>query len=169
MNGCCGGSGLSLLFYGNNRPWLEECAPYAESETSCPTQRTKACEDFVCEGLKYLATGFYTVDRTLAAMKKSLVEHGPSYFRYDVYDDFYDYWRDGGPGAVYTQKTGAKLGGHAVLIIGWSDAKKAWLLKNSWGADGGPSSDGTFFIAYQGHANDLGLQMFNVTGLIKTS
>lgn len=40
--------------------------------------------------------------------------------------------------------------GHAVTLIGWSDSKKAWLAKNSWGT-GGPNMDGTFWIAYNGH------------------
>jgi cathepsin L len=37
-------------------------------------------------------------------------------------------------------------GGHAVVIVGWSDTKKAWLIKNSWGTDWG---DGGFgYIGY---------------------
>ncbi len=166
MSGCCGGSGQSLMFYKTNRPWREQDVPYAESSTSCPTQRTKTCADFPgIGGIGYLATGFYTVDRTADAMKQSLVSDGPFYFRYDVYDDFYDYWSHGAPNDNYRQNIGGKLGGHAVLLIGWSDNRNAWLIKNSWGPDTGPNSDGTFWMCYNGHANDLKFQGFNLSGI----
>jgi len=150
MSGCCGGSGQSLMFYKTNRAWQESDAPYAERGTSCPA---------------ILATGFYTIDRTAEALKMSLVSHGPFYLRYDVYDDFYSHWSHAAPGAVYVQRTGARLGGHAVLLIGWNDEKQAWLLKNSWGPTGGPDRDGTFWMAYSGHAIDLGFQGFNLSGI----
>ena len=169
MKGCCGGNGRALQFYCNNKPWRETCAPYAEKNTVCPTKRTKECADFNCQGLNYLGSGFYTVERTAKAIKKSVLEHSPSYFRYDVYEDFRTFWWTPSPGAVYTQKTGKRLGGHAVLIIGWSDSKEAWLLKNSWRKNGGPNGDGTFWLSYGGHANDLGIQMFNLSGLGKTN
>jgi C1A family cysteine protease len=169
MRGCCGGSGTALLFYGTNKPWLEASASYSEKTTACPTERTKQCGDLSGSGVNYLATGFYTVEPKVATIKKSIVEHGPSYFRYDVYEDFFGYWQTVSPGKAYTQKTGARKGGHAVLIIGWSDVKKAWLLKNSWKSDQGPNQDGTFWLSYDGHANDLKIQMFNITTLSKTN
>jgi hypothetical protein len=169
MGGCCGGSGRALLFYYNNRPWLEACGGYAETGTSCPTERTKTCSSFTCDGLDYLGSGFYTVEPTVKAMKKSVLEHGPCYFRYDVYEDFITFWNTPSPGNVYTQGSGTKLGGHAVLIIGWSDKKRAWLLKNSWRRDDGPNGDGTFWLSYDGHADNLHIQMFNLAGLAKTN
>ena len=95
--------------------------------------------------------------------------HGPSYFRYDVYDDFGRYWRTGNTGDVYRNVSNNKRGGHAVLIIGWSDSKGAYLCKNSWGETAGPNNDGTFWIAYDGHTNNLGMQMFNITGLTRVA
>lgn len=170
MKGCCGGSGQSLMFYITNRPWSEAEVPYCESTTSCPIQRTKGSSDFVgIEGIRYLANGFYAVEKTKDAMKQSLVSDGPFYFRYDVYDDFYTYWEDGTPQDTYVQTRGIKKGGHAVLLIGWSDARNAWLIKNSWGPDAGPNKDGTFWIRYTGHSNDLQFQGFNLSGITPTS
>lgn len=84
------------MFFKTNRPWREQDVHYAELETSCPSQRSKTCDDFPgVIGIGYLATGFYTVDRTVEAMKQSLLSDGPFYFRYDVYDDFYHYWSQG--------------------------------------------------------------------------
>jgi hypothetical protein len=48
-----------------------------------------------------------------------------------------------------------------VLLIGWDDSKGAYLCKNSWGRNDGPNGDGTFWIAYSGHAHSLGFQMSN--------
>ncbi|BCS88092.1 C1 family peptidase [Pseudodesulfovibrio sediminis] len=167
MKGCCGGDGRALLFYQNNKPWLEHNVIYYDASTRCPEERTRECQDFEAQGIDYLGQGFYTVPNNASEMKKSLLDHGPCYFRYDVYEDFYDYWKEGQLGAVYQQESGNPLGGHAVQIIGWSDSKGAWLLKNSWGRSTGPNQDGTFWIAYEGHMNPLQFQMFNLSRLIK--
>lgn len=169
MSGCCGGSGSSLLFYYSNKPMLESSAGYAEGATACPTERTKTCSEIHGVAIDYLASGYYTVDRTIEAMKDSLTQHGPSYFRYDVHNDFYGFWSGSAGGGVYRQVTNAFLGGHAVLLIGWSELRQAWLLKNSWGPAGGPNGDGTFWMAYAGHATDLRFQMFNLTTLGRTT
>jgi len=109
--------------------------------------------------LEYRVTGYYTV--LSSQYKDSLYEDGPSYWRFDVYEDFMDFYSDAASGSVYTQTTGSKLGGHAVLIIGWDDAKGAYLCKNSWGSTSGPQDDGTFWISYSGHAHNLNIQMAN--------
>jgi C1A family cysteine protease len=168
MDGCRGGDGTALLFYYRNQPFIAPSAPYVEWNTRGPAVATKTCGDLTGTPVGYLAAGYYTVDRTVDAIKKSLTEHGPCYFRFDVSEDFYDFWTSFEPGAVYVQRTGKRLGGLAVQIIGWSDARHAWLMKNSWGASAGPQKDGTFWIAQAGHASDLGFQMFNISKLHKT-
>ena len=166
MYGCCGGSGSSLKFFQNDRPITETSVPYAEAGTNCPTQRTIPCGSISGVDKPYLLSGFYTVQPNPAAFKMSLLTHGPSYFRYDVYSDFFTHWNTAPADAVYQNSGGSREGGHAVLLIGWSDSKQAFLLKNSWGKDGGPNDDGTFWMSYSGHANDLHLQMFNVSDLV---
>lgn len=49
---------------------------------------------------------------------------------------------------------------HGIVIIGWDDAKKAWLIKNSWGQGWGEtggqgSSKGFMWIAY--NTNNIGI------------
>jgi hypothetical protein len=167
MSGCCGGSGTSLQFYYNAKPLLESSAPYSESATSCPPQQsTVTCSSLSGTAAPYMIEGFYTVQQTVEAFKTSLLTHGPSYFRFDVHADFMSYWDNGAPGQVYTNGANNRQGGHAVLLIGWSDSKQAFLLKNSWTATGGPNNDGTFWMAYNGHVTNVNMQMFNFTGLV---
>jgi hypothetical protein len=163
MSGCCGGSSTAPRFWETQGPILESCGPYGDGGTSCPTRTSVSCSSMSgCTELDYRVTNFHTVTQTATGFKTSLYDYGPSYWRYVVYNDFMTYWHNAPAGAVYTNGPGTSpQGGHAVLLIGWSDAKGALLCKNSWGATGGPNGDGTFWIAYSGHYNNLGFAMSN--------
>jgi len=173
--GCCGGYSYALRHWYTQGPMQESCAGYVDSGWSgaCSPpglqDSSLACGSLPsCSRLSYYTMGYYTVDMSNAnEIKTSLYNDGPTYFRYDVYTDFSDgvgggWWNTASAGAVYTNTSGTKRGGHAVLIIGWDDSKSAWLCKNSWGASAGPEGDGTFWIAYSGHTNDLQFGMANV-------
>ncbi|MGC4065922.1 MAG: C1 family peptidase [Polyangiaceae bacterium] len=155
-SGCAGGSMSALRYWETVGPQLESCTQYNYS--------TSVCQDIEsCPQLPYRTTQYYTVDMSSNDnIKTSLMEDGPTYFRFDVYSDFFTYWDTAAAGAVYSQATGNWEGGHAVLLIGWDDAKGAWLCKNSWGETAGPNDDGTFWIAYGGHTTSLGFGMSNV-------
>jgi C1A family cysteine protease len=56
-------------------------------------------------------------------------------------DDF-KYYRSG----VYSFTQGKSLGGHAVLLVGYNDDGRYFIVKNSWGPDWGEG--GFFRIAY---------------------
>lgn len=162
MYGCSGGSSTAPQYWETTGPITEACYPYTATDGSC---------SYSCTEMDYRVTGFYTTSQTTEAFKTSCYDDGPSYWRYNVYSDFsYNgsgFWYDANPGDVYVNSSGSFFrGGHAVLIIGWDDAKQAFLCKNSWGATGGPQGDGTFWIAYSGHYNNLGFAMsnFNLTG-----
>jgi uncharacterized repeat protein (TIGR01451 family) len=167
MNGCCGGNPTSLEFWEDRGPVYETCFPWGDGGTSCPTNSNVACSNGDnCPQLPYRVTNFYTVDSD--QFRESLYADGPSYFRFDEYSDFQNWYFGAPAGSVYVNQDGtSKVGGHAVLIIGWDDGKNAYLLKNSWGENTGPQTDGTFWMAYDGHANGLGFGManFNVESL----
>lgn len=151
MYGCGGGNATALRYWETKGPMEESCTGYPSTNGS-----SYACAQMsACSLLDYRTKEYYTVDTSdVNEIKTSLNTDGPAYFRYLVYNDFYTFWGTYSPGTVYTQQTGAYVGGHAVLLIGWDDTKQAWLLKNSWGATGGPNGDGTFWMSYTGHAND---------------
>jgi|GEM_PF-3278554 len=154
MLGCTGGSSTAPLFWESKGPNLETDYPYSSGGGSVPP-----CIPGYSE-LNYRVYNFYTTSGT-ENYKASLYDKGPSYWRFNVHTDFLTWWDTATSGSVYTNASLAFQGGHAVLLIGWDDAKGAFLCKNSWGATGGPNGDGTFWIAYSGHANDLGFGMCN--------
>lgn len=159
MAGCSGGSMSALQFWQTEGPMMEACTGFPSADGA-----DRPCSDFSsCPQLPSTASGYYTVDMSNPEYSKaSAYADGPGYFRFNVYYDFITYWDTAAPDAVYTNANGSFLGGHAVLIIGWDDSKQAWLLKNSWGETGGPNGDGTFWMAYSGHANSLGFGMANL-------
>lgn len=58
-----------------------------------------------------------------------IYEHGSVEAAFTVYEDFI-YYKEG----VYQHVTGAKLGGHAIMLIGWGEENgvKYWQAVNSW-------------------------------------
>lgn len=164
MLGCCGGNVLAPQFWETIGPVYDTCYPFGDAAgvPNCPNPpySNVACTT-TCPQLSYRVTNFYTVPASTTEFKISLYEDGPSYFRFTVYSDFYNFWSYSSAGTVYQNAGGSLEGGHAVLLIGWDDVKQAFLLKNSWGSTSGPQGDGTFWMAYTGHANNLGFQMSN--------
>ena len=164
--GCDGGYSTAVRYweappYPDKGPLDETVFPYEAKDTTDGI----ACYESDGAQMAYRITNFYTVPSTTSDFKTSLYNDGPSYWRYTVYSDFYTYWNTYNPGAVYVNQAGSNYeGGHAVLLIGWDDNKGAFLCKNSWGS-GGPNGDGTFWIAYSGHYNDLGFGMANFTAV----
>ncbi len=158
MSGCGGGNMSSLRYWETIGPMLESCTHYPSSGGVTPACSTLSG----CSTMSYRTLNYYTVNMANRdEIKTSLYADGPTYFRFNVYSDFSTFWNTGTSGQVYKNTTGTLQGGHAILLIGWSDSKGAWLLKNSWGATDGPNNDGTFWMAYTGHAVDLGFGMAN--------
>jgi hypothetical protein len=84
---------------------------------------------------------------TVQQLKQALVEHGPLVAPI-YYDDCLAAYR----GGVFNEKDGGMVN-HVVLLIGWDDQKKAWLVKNSWGAEWGEKGYG--WIKYG--SNNIGV------------
>lgn len=152
---CKGGSALCAFEYWKTRgPLKEEGCLYQAVQSSCYSISKKE--------LNYRVKRWYTLPKTATDFKRSVFEEGPGVLNFSIYSDFSFFWHNATSGAVYTQQWGSKEGSHAVLIIGWDDVKKAFLCKNSWGVNGGPNKDGTFWIAYSSHVNPLNFGMLNI-------
>ena len=182
--GCCGGSLNAAVFWRDRGALRESCTGYGDYGTtmgSCGCRNEPpythcsnvSCGNMgTCGELSYRTDEYYSVNTGDGnEVKLSLTEDGPANFRFDTYTDFFDFWNTGSHRQVYRQSDGFQKGGHAVLLIGWDDGKGAWLCKNSWGERNGPNNDGTFYIAYSGHNNNLyfGMSNFTITDTAPTT
>ena len=82
------------------------------------------------------------IKQNIINMKQEIFFNGPIVGTLMIYEDFHKY--DGK--SVYQRKPGSKfIGGHAILIFGWSEKNQNnkekgfgdsyWVCKNSWGAN----------------------------------
>jgi C1A family cysteine protease len=81
---------------------------------------------------------------SIAEMKKALCEYGPIAACVKVTESFQGY--RSGIYDEYSKTSGPSDINHAITIVGWDDAKKSYLIKNSWGVDWGDK--GYMWIEY---------------------
>ena len=92
----------------------------------------------------------------VAAIKQALCTHGPLATAVYVDPPFQAY-----TGGTFDEHTHQFNGiNHGIVIIGWDDTAKAWLIKNSWGVGWGGTggfgtSKGFMWIAYD--TNNVGI------------
>lgn len=106
----------------------------------------------------------WTRKTSVASMKTHLSTVGPMTACFTVYEDFFYFYT----GGVYTfrKKTaGDIVGGHCVQIVGYDDANKCWIAKNSWGTGWG--EEGYFRIAYGSAGIDA--EMWGIDGTVKSA
>ena len=114
--------------------WPYDIAKFAEK---APAAAYAACPEFKFKSTKQLA-GLEDVKATLA--KGRTVAFG-----FKVYESFKKIGADGVmPVPAASEKL---LGGHAVLAVGYDDAKKALIVRNSWSTKWGDK--GYFYMPYQ--------------------
>ncbi|MRR07416.1 MAG: hypothetical protein EG828_10830 [Deltaproteobacteria bacterium] len=87
-----------------------------------------------------------TTSPNVSAIKDALFTYGPLVTTMDVYTDFFSY-----KSGIYSYVWGGYEGGHAILIVGYTDDATAsgggyFIVKNSWGTGWGEG--GFFRIAY---------------------
>ncbi len=112
----------------------EACYPYTPGDQDCTGLcSTSASRLWKVKGWKRLTKP--------ADMKDWLATKGALSACFTVYTDFFSYKT-----GVYKRVSGKVEGGHCVCVVGYDDAGKYWICKNSWGTGWG---DGGYFkIAY---------------------
>lgn len=145
----CGGGGCetgwtpfgALNFLESDGVPDEACFPYESGATGKDMACSSSCSDAASRSQKIArsitAAFFFS---SVASLKKAIAK-GPLLTTLKIYEDFMFY-----KGGVYKHSSGDELGGHAVVIEGWDDADKAWIVRNSWGEDWGEK--GYFRIAW---------------------
>ena len=140
--GSCGGGRLSAAFLKKTGLPLESAYPYTATNGDC----SAAAPGW--QGSAYKIGNWGSVPQDLESIKAALVNYGPLPIAMMVYEDFM-YYKTG----VYSYTTGKKLGGHAVLLVGYDDAGQYFIVKNSW--DSGWGEKGFFRIAYSQLENEV--------------
>jgi hypothetical protein len=141
----CGGGGCnygwwpsSAASYLKNHGVPDEaCAPYTMGATGRDASCTSICPDSAERSQKITSIN----EPGNAEAVKTALRHGPLMTTLDVYADFIGY----GSG-IYRHTTGGYLGGHAVSIVGYNDAERYWIVRNSWGREWG--EDGFIRVSY---------------------
>ena len=90
-----------------------------------------------------------TLDEPDVEAIKEAVLHGPVLTLMNVYEDFLFY-----KSGVYQALGMNFLGAHAVRIVGWDDAARAWIVQNSWGETWG--EDGCARIYWDDSFSQIG-------------
>ncbi len=171
-DGCCGGTATVFEFLSNHDAVYEADLTWqvgdfdgtgVRSCTASPPWSTIPCPSPHPTGSGIYVSTWSLLSGGVAsvAQMKAALQSGPVWLGYYVYSDFETFWNSGSPGDVYTHASGVLLGGHAVLLIGYSDTKNAWLIKNSWGLTG-PEGDGTCWISYTANC-DFGTNATSIT------
>lgn len=121
-------------------PWASHTAVATEVKYPYEGGVASACKSNIVGDHKLLAAGWIDSSGNVASeatIKGALCQYGPvsvSIFATPALQHY------GGGGAVFNENKNDSGTNHAILIIGWDNAKKAWLIKNSWGTgwgDGG--------------------------------
>jgi len=98
------------------------------------------------EAMSHLGVKYYSVKQTEFDIKTALASGFPVVFGFTVYESF-ESATVAKTGIVnMPAKTEKSLGGHAVLIVGYDDAKRQFRVRNSWGPSWGLK--GYFLMPY---------------------
>jgi len=102
----------------------------------------------VADGLKHLVLKVQQVSQDLTSMKEVLAGGLPIVIGFTVYPSFE---------SAAVDKTGIvpmpshheqTIGGHCVMLVGYDDSKKTFIIRNSWGTVWGMAGYGTMPYAY---------------------
>jgi C1A family cysteine protease len=133
--GTCNGGRLTAGFLKKTGLPLDNVYPYNATDSAC----SAAAPGW--QAAAYKIGNYGSVSQKVASLKAALAAYGPLPTAYMVYEDFKLY-----KGGIYSYTTGKRLGGHAVLLVGYNDAEQYFIVKNSWTPQWGEG--GYFRIAY---------------------
>jgi C1A family cysteine protease len=108
------------------------------------------------DGRKHVALAYKRLPQTLGALKQCLASGFPFVFGFEVYSSFPS------TGSVVPMPglLDRKDGGHAVVAVGYDDAKQCFIVRNSWGPDWG--DHGFFYLPYEYMLSSMAYDMWQV-------
>jgi cathepsin L len=147
---CSSGGSCSGGWYTPIYDWLgggkdglqtESKVPYKASNASCNASGATPYEVDAWGWVDAVA-----IQPKIADMKAAMCKYGPLTAAVAATPAFIAY-----SSGVFDEKSNASIN-HAIMLVGWDDARHAWLLRNSWGTNWG--EDGYMWIDY--NSNSVG-------------
>jgi len=133
----CNGGWFAFDYHVNPGAALESCFPYSATDAPC----VSGCSfPYSISGWTYVgaSNGVPSVD----TIKTAIYNYGAVCAA--IYVERYFQYYTGG--VLNKCRKNVRSVNHAIQLVGWDDAKGAWLLKNSWGTGWG--ENGFMWIAY---------------------
>jgi C1A family cysteine protease len=139
----CGGGGCDMGWYTDSgastvksKGVLDNaCAPYTMGSDGKDVSCTNFCANQTERTYKNVTNTFKPSGgwgSNSAQAVKDALKKGPLVTSMTVYEDFLAYG-----GGIYKSTSNKSVGGHAVSIVGYNDAERYWIVRNSWGEDWG--------------------------------
>lgn len=111
-----------------------------------------------------LVTSYARVGQDINAMRSVLAQRQPFVFGITVYDSF-ESQAVAATGIVPMPGSSENmLGGHAILAVGYDDAKRVFVFRNSWGSGWGNAGYGTIPYAYLANS-DLASDFWTISAV----
>ncbi len=126
----------------------ETCMPY---QASYPPYCSARCSSYQSQLQTISSWDFVSSYTANITNIKNALESGPLPTTMTVCDDF-DYYE----GGIYSHSYGScpADAGHGILIVGYNDTDRYWIVKNSWSTQWGES--GFFRISWDDSGSDFG-------------
>ena len=99
------------------------------------------------DGLKHLVLQVQQVAQDLASMKEVVAQGLPIVIGFSVYESFESQAVAQSGIVTMPAHHEKKVGGHCVVIVGYDDSQKMFIMRNSWGTGWG--LQGYFMMPYQ--------------------
>jgi len=115
--------------------------------------KTKPPAACYTDALKYKVVSYQRVTQSLGQLKGCLAAGWPFVFGFTVYESFESAAVAKTGHAALPKSTESVVGGHAVVGVGYDDAKQWFIVRNSWGAKWGLKGYFTLPYAYLSDAN----------------
>ena len=139
IRSCSGAGTCAGGFYLGAMSYTTTTGAVTEPQYPYGTGAVAACKPNLPAGSKLLTVGWVDSSGNVpsqSVLKQALCDHGPISIAIYASPALQMH---GGGNAVFNEQNNGNTINHAILLIGWSDAKQAWLIKNSWGTGWGDS------------------------------
>ncbi|MCX6212961.1 C1 family peptidase [Spirosoma sp.] len=155
---CSGGGNCSGGFAYKVMEWLVNQNKRLATEANFPDTGTNGSCPVATPATDYRAVSWGVVDpsgdinkiASVAQIKAAICKYGPVAASVQVTPLFQNY--AGGTFNETPSNPANPSTNHAILLVGWDDARQAWLMKNSWGTSWG--ENGYMWIGY--NSNNIG-------------